>query len=127
MKLSNDIASGARGAPLYADAKRGFLIAVGIAIAAVFLVGAGLLGTSVARLLPTTPGLRVDHLLTVRLILPHSQYPTNSAQNAIFERVLERVAILPGVSAAAEISDTRLGRQQPNIRDGFRQNCAKLI
>ena len=113
--LRNEMAVGSRGTSLDADRKRGFFVTVELATAVVLLVGAGLLCASAVRLISTPPGLRVDHLLTVALTLPHSQYATSAAQNALIERVLERVKGLPGVSAAAEISDTPLAGNNPTI------------
>jgi len=115
MDLRSELELGGRGAPHGADRRRGLLVAVEIATAAVLLVGSGLFGASAVRLVSTPSGLRVDHLLTVQMTLPHSQYPTSSAQAVVFERVLEQVKTLPGVLAAAEISDTPLGGNNPTF------------
>lgn len=113
--LNLQLASGLRGTPFGADRKRAFLMATEIGMAAMLLVCAGLLVTSTVRLLSIDPGIQVNGLLTVRLTLPHSQYPTNAAQNAVFERVLDNVRALPGVSAVAEISDTPLAGNNPTF------------
>jgi putative ABC transport system permease protein len=67
------------------------------------------------RLLSTPTGLRPDHLLTLRLTLSHAQYPTNSAQIALFDQVLRRVKNLHGILAAGEISDTPLKGNNPTF------------
>ena len=112
----------ARGPSRHVERQRGMLVAIEVGLAAFLLVGAGLLGESLAHLLSTSPGFRTDHLLAVRLTLSRSQYPTNSTQNAFFEQVLGRVATLPGVLAAGEISETPLKGNNPSfefVLEGF--------
>ncbi len=113
--LQDQIGAGVRGTPRNVERRRGLLVAVEVGLACLLLVGAGLLGESLVRLLATAPGLRTDHLLTMRLTLPRSKYPTNAAQNALFAQVLERVQNLPGVVAAGEISDTPLKGNNPTF------------
>jgi len=109
------IVSGARGTPRSVERKRGLLVAIEVGLASVLLVGAGLLGESLAHLVTMAPGLRTDHVLTLRLTLPRSHYPTNTLQNAFFERILEGVRRLPGVRDAGEISDTPLEGNNPTF------------
>ena len=78
-----NISSGSRGTPRNVERKRGRLVAIEVGLATVLLVGAGLLGESLAHLLSTAPGLRTDHALTLRLTLARSKYPTSAAQNAL--------------------------------------------
>ena len=113
--LRTQISTGARGTPRNVERKRGLLVAIEVGLACVLLVGAGLLGESLARLLTTAPGLRTDHLLTFRLTLSRSQYPTNTTQNAFFRQILDRVQSLPGVGAAGEISETPLKGNNPTF------------
>jgi len=113
--LREQLGSGSRGTPRNVERKRGLLVAIEVGLASLLLVGAGLLGTSLFRLLSTAPGLRTDHLLTLRLTLSRSQYPTNTAQIAFFDQILDRVKSLPGVVAAAEISDTPLKGNNPTF------------
>jgi putative ABC transport system permease protein len=113
--LGAQISSGARGTPRNVERKRGLLISVEVGLASVLLIGAGLVGESMVRLLSTPTGLRPDHLLTLRLTLSHTQYPTNSAQIAFFDQVLARVKTLPGILAAGEISDTPLKGNNPTF------------
>ena len=113
--LRKQISCGARGTPRNVERQRGMLVAIEVGLATILLVGAGLLVGSLARLISTAPGFRTDHLLTLRLTLPQSRYPTGAAQNAFFEQVLERVKRLPGVLAAGEISDTPLKGNNPTF------------
>jgi putative ABC transport system permease protein len=109
------IGSGSRGTPRNLERNRGLLVAIEIGLACVLLVGTGLLGKSLARLLSTAPGLRTDHVLTLRLTLPRSKYPTNATQIALFQQILERAQSLPGIVAAGEISDTPLKGNNPTF------------
>jgi len=113
--LREQLAAGTRGTPYHVERKRGMLITIEVGLASVLLVAAGLLGESLAHLLSTDPGLRTDHLLTLRLTLPHSGYPTNATQIALFERILERVRSLPGIVAVGEISETPLKGNNPTF------------
>ena len=113
--LISRIGSGSRGTAGHVERKRGVLIIVEVGLASVLLVGAGLLGESMVRLLSTPTGLRPDHLLTLRLTLSPSQYPTNPEQIRFFDEVLTSVRSLPGVLAAGEISDTPLKANNPTL------------
>ncbi len=113
--LRTHIGSGSRGTPRNVERKRGRLVAIEVGLATVLLVGAGLLGESLVHLLSTSPGLRTDHALTLRLTLARSKYSTNAAQNAFFQQVLEQVRSLPGVNGAGEISDTPLKGNNPTF------------
>jgi putative ABC transport system permease protein len=113
--LRAHISSGARGTTHNLERNRGLLVAIEIGLACVLLVGTGLLGKSLVRLLLTSPGLRTDHVLTVQLTLPRSKYPTNAMQIAFFQQILERAESLPGIIAAGEISDTPLKGNNPTF------------
>ncbi|HVP46050.1 MAG TPA: ABC transporter permease [Bryobacteraceae bacterium] len=113
--LRAQMGSGARGTPRNIERKKGTLVTIEVGMASVLLVGAGLLGESLARLLSTAPGLRTDHVLTVQLTLSRSEYSTNAAQAAFFQQILERTQNLPGVVAAGEISDTPLQGNNPTF------------
>ena len=120
--LTAQMGSTSRGTPRHLERKRGLLIAIEVGLASILLVASGLLGESFLRLQSTPTGLRVDHLLTMRLTLPKSHYPTNASQNNFFDHVLARVRDLPGVLAAGEISDTPLKGNNPTLEfavEGF--------
>lgn len=71
------------------------LVVIELATAVVLLVGAGLLGKSLYRLLHVDTGFRTDHLSSVGVEIPKS-YKTD-AQVMAFERaLLERAQNLPG-------------------------------
>jgi putative ABC transport system permease protein len=63
---------------------------------------------SFSRLLAVDPGFKADHVLTAFVSLPVSKYPKREEQTAFFDRLLERLQNIPGVSAAGVISDIPL-------------------
>lgn len=76
------------------------LVVVELAVAVVLLVGAGLLGKSLYRLLHVEIGFQPDHLATVGIALSDAAYPKDEQQVAVVRRIVDRVSHLPGVTAA---------------------------
>jgi putative ABC transport system permease protein len=113
--LSSRIGLGTRGTARNVEHTRGMLLTVEVAVASLLLVAAGLVGESMVRLVSTRTGLQTDHLLTLRLTLAPSRFPSNTAQIAFFDQVLSRVRSLPGILAAGEISDTPLRGNNPTF------------
>lgn len=74
-------------------------IVVQVAMALVLLVGAGLLGASLNRVLAVSPGFRPDHVLSGRVALPWTHYRDNAARLAFADRLLEVLSSQPGVTA----------------------------
>jgi predicted permease len=75
------------------------LVVVEIASAVVLLVGAGLLGKSLYRLLHVDIGLEADHLATITVTAPNARYSTNQQITALADRLSMRLAALPGVQS----------------------------
>jgi len=75
------------------------LVAAELAIAMVLLVGAGLLGKSLYRLLHVEVGFQTDHLATMRVGLPETSYAKDEQQVAVARQMLDRIASLPGVQS----------------------------
>jgi predicted permease len=72
-----------------------------LAIAMVLLVGAGLFGKSLYRLLHVELGLQPDHLATLQLAPPSASYPRDEQRVALEHEIVSRVSALPGVKSAA--------------------------
>jgi len=90
-------ASGPRNNPL-----RQLLVVAEAALALVLVIGATLAVRSFARLQAVNLGFRADHLLTMQIDTPSSQFP-KSQQTATFVRqVVERVRAIPGVTHVAD-------------------------
>jgi predicted permease len=79
---------------------RGGLVVAEVALTLVLLVAAGLLLQTMYRLRYADLGLRPEGLLTLRTVLPLDRYEEHDRRVAFYDRVLERVERLPGVTAA---------------------------
>src|SRR5205814_1124877 len=80
---------------------RGLLVIGEVAVSFVLLIGAGLLINSFIHLRNLDPGFRVDHLLTMKVVLPELKYPDKQRRAPFYDEVLRRVASLPGVQSVA--------------------------
>jgi len=75
------------------------LVVVELAIAVVLLVGAGLLGKSLHRLLHVDLGFRPDHLATLTVVLSDTTYAKDEQVVAVGRQIVSRVQSLPGVQS----------------------------
>ena len=108
-RLHDTLKQGGRsGAAARAGTMRA-LVGVQLALALVLLSGAGLLVKSFLRLQAVRPGYEASGLLTFALALPESTYPDATSQIAAGNRIVERLQALPGVEAAALVSNLPLG------------------
>lgn len=80
--------------------RKGLVIAE-TALAIVLLVGAGLMIRSMYKVLGMDPGFRPDHVLTLHVPLSESKYNSPATVGAFCDQMLDRIAGLPGVQAAA--------------------------
>src|SRR6266540_2624549 len=101
--LNVSLKEGGRGGGFHGRGLRNALMVSEIALAIVLLVGAGLLIRSFAKLLDVDPGYRAENLLTARLALP-PRYRDNAQRAQFYERILQRIASLPGVTAVGATS-----------------------
>jgi putative ABC transport system permease protein len=81
---------------------RGLLVVVDVAVAAVLLVGAGLLINSFSRLQRVDPGFNPQHVLTFKIDLPFVRY-SGARQTQFFKGAIERLSHLPGVLSASAV------------------------
>jgi len=98
-RLSHVLQTETRGGTVSRAAQRvrhGFIIAQ-VALAFVLLTGAGLLGTSLRRILDSKPGFRPEQVLTGRVSLPWKNYPETPPRLAFIERLQGELRIQPGV------------------------------
>ncbi len=104
--LSDALKEGSRGTSRRgAQQLRGALVVAEIALSLALLAGGGLLIRSLWRLQQVNPGFDSKRLVTMQLTLPRPKYPVGEQQAQFFERMLEQVAALPGVKAAAVTSE----------------------
>ncbi len=74
------------------------IAAAQLAVTLILLVGAGLLGRSLLRVLSVDPGFRTDHVLTVDLALPDVSGDSEKGRRIVFLRNLfAQFGALPGV------------------------------
>ena len=87
--------------------RAGRLISIGqLAAALVLLIGAGLLGKSLLRVLSVDPGFRTDHTLTMSFQLPAS--PDKNHRAAFLRELIFRLRAQPGVEEVGGATDIPL-------------------
>jgi len=82
---------------------RGLLVVTEVALALLLLTGAGLMVKSFLRLQQVNPGFNPENVLTFDIRLPGSKYAENHQVADFYARLLERTAVLPGVTAAGAV------------------------
>jgi putative ABC transport system permease protein len=87
-----------------------------IAMASVLLVVAGLLVRSFLGLKRVDPGFDPNHVMTMQLALPAS-YGTDPQIAAFYDRLMQELVSVPGVTAAGAVSDLPFGGS--NATNGF--------
>jgi len=112
-ELHSSLKEGSRGGSTSGQQQRlGRALVIGeIALAVVVVIGAALLVRSFWTLRGTDPGFRAANVLAVDLAIPASRYD-QGATTIYYRDLIERMAALPGVRAAAAASDL------PPVSDG---------
>jgi putative ABC transport system permease protein len=91
------------------------LVVSQVALTLVLLMGAGLLGRSFLALLRTDLGFETENRLVVDVVLDPAKDAADALRLASFhERLLERAARLPGVTAAGGVSQVPLSGRDGN-------------
>jgi putative ABC transport system permease protein len=81
------------------------LVAAQIAITLVLVIGAGLLGRSLQKVLEVNPGFRVDKIVAMDVSLPWTDDPkTKSQQGIFFSNLIDRLKQIPGVRGVGAAS-----------------------
>jgi putative ABC transport system permease protein len=101
VQLQDSIKEGARWASQRHSRLRTLLVVAEVALSLVALVGAGLLGRSLVRLLAVEPGFDSANLLTFDVRLPQYKYGQEFQQVNFFCELLDRAQSVPGVRSAA--------------------------
>ena len=91
---------------------RSVLVVAEVALAVVLLVGAGLLGRSLERLLQVDTGVRAEHVLTMRVMMAGTQYSDDPALRNFMGALLPRLETLPGAAAAGAVAYLPLSGQK---------------
>jgi predicted permease len=87
----------------------GNLVIAELAMAVVLLVGAGLLGQSLYRLLHADTGLVPDHLALIQIAATGHTYDTDAQQIALERNLQAHLSTLPGVRSVAFTTQLPLG------------------
>jgi putative ABC transport system permease protein len=81
------------------------LVAAQIAITFVLVIGAGLLGRSLMKVLAVNPGFRVDKILAMEVSLPWTDdAQAKSVQGIFFSNLMDRLKQIPGVRSVGAAS-----------------------
>jgi putative ABC transport system permease protein len=91
--------------------RRGLVVAE-VALSLILLAGAGLMIRSLRSLIQVSPGFQAGRLLTMMIDLRPERYASLAQGGAFAGQLLERVAQLPGVRAAALVNDLPMQRIQ---------------
>ncbi len=81
------------------------LVVAELSVAAILLVGAGLLGKSFYRLLHVELGMDSTHLATLQMAAPGKSYPRPEQKVALLREITRRLSALPGVESVGITSD----------------------
>jgi putative ABC transport system permease protein len=102
--IMESVKEGGRGLSegLHQNRVRGFLVVSDVAVAAVLLVGAGLLIQSFLRLQRVDPGFDPHRVLTFKIDLPYARY-SDVHQTEFFRQAAMRLNRLPGVRSASAV------------------------
>jgi predicted permease len=76
------------------------MVVAQVALALLLMVGAALFTRSLVNLTRIDPGFRAEGVLTFRLSLPEAAYPDHERRALFHQGLLDRIAALPGVTAA---------------------------
>ncbi|MBA3849726.1 MAG: hypothetical protein C0502_06990 [Opitutus sp.] len=101
--LVDEIGGGGRsvaGSHRAERSQRAFVV-VQIALSVVLLTGAALLGRSLHRLVTAEQGYHAPGALAAQVLLPSGRYDTDARKREFYARVLERLAAMPDIEAAA--------------------------
>ncbi len=83
---------------------RNTLLAVQVGLSVTLLVVTALLTTSLLRALRVDTGFAPERVLTVDMALPAARYAQQPALLAVYDRLLETIASVPGVQSVSTIS-----------------------
>ena len=103
--LNDALKEGGRGEGSIGLGTRRVLIVCEVALSLVLLMGAGVMVQTLLALRYGDSGFDPDNVLTMRVTLVETRYPTPARRSAFFDAALQRIRVLPGVEAAGTIDD----------------------
>jgi len=92
------------------------IVAAQMAITLVLVVGAGLLGRSLMKVLDVDPGFRIDRIVAMNVSLPWRGFDpkANAGQAAFYASLIERLRRIPGVRGVGATSGLPLEGGNPD-------------
>src|SRR5262247_608442 len=101
--LNAVLKSSSRGASEGASSRRALyaMVTAQMALTVVLLIGAGLMIKTLLRLRAEPLGFRAENMTVAKLTLPAEVASQAGQQNSLYDRVLEKVAELPGAQSAS--------------------------
>ncbi|MFL6306845.1 MAG: ABC transporter permease [Candidatus Sulfotelmatobacter sp.] len=93
------------------------IVAAQIAITLVLVIGAGLLGRSLKKVLEVNPGFRVDKIVTMDISLPWANWTdakSKSAQGTFYSSLIDRLRQIPGVEKVGATSGVPMDQGLPD-------------
>ncbi len=93
------------------------IVAAQIAITLVLVIGAGLLGRSLMKVLEVDPGFRIDKIVTMDVSLPWVNWTdakSKSTQGIFFANLIDRLRQIPGVEKVGATSGLPMDQGLPD-------------
>ncbi len=83
---------------------RGALVVIEVALALLLTIGATLMMGTLLHLQATKPGFDAEGVLMASIALPQPKYPQREQRIEFYQRVLERLAAMPGAQSVSMVS-----------------------
>lgn len=115
-ELTSSLKEGGRGGSASRSGirTRNLLVICQVALAAVLLVGSGLLLRSFHELRTVDPGFEARGVLTFELALPEATYPDDEARLRFWTTLSDRLAAIPGAEAVGTVQHLPLSGRENN-------------
>ena len=105
LRLTSVLQQSTRGVRLVLQQRtRRALVVAQLALGVLLLVGAALLARAFDRMMRIETGFSADGVLTFRIAVPTSRYPSRDAQNVFNRQLQDALAALPGVESVGAVS-----------------------
>ena len=114
--VRDDLATGSRGQTSSQRSQRigRVIVAAQMAITFVLVVGAGLFGRSLMKVLEVNPGFRVDSIVSMDVSLPSVDPSAKPGQALFFASLIDRLGAIPGVRTVGATCDLPLNGGHPD-------------
>jgi putative ABC transport system permease protein len=106
--IAHSVNEATRGSSRAHEGLRRGIVAAEVAVSLVLICGALLLLKTLFQLQGVETGVRIENIITARVELPLSAYPTPQKANQFFSGVTERLRATPGIEQASVASDPPL-------------------